>query len=308
MSKKSALLAAFFLALTSCLLPFEARGALSRPKIKIMTTVFPLWEFARAVAGERGEVSLLLPPGSDVHTWQPRVSDMKKLGSVDFLLFIGADLEPWLADILRSLSRPGLRTLEVSRGLALLAGNENLPRPDGHKMDPHIWLDFNLDQVLVDRIRKALSEIEPENAVYFEKSAASYIEKLQRLDAKYQDTLSHCLHKTFIFGGHSAFSYLARRYHLEQIAVYGLSPDAAPTPRQLIAVIEIAKKHKVKTIFFETSVSDKLARLIASQVGADTSLLNPGHNLTEEQRRSGVTFLDLMAKNLESLKHGLVCE
>jgi zinc transport system substrate-binding protein len=308
MSKKLALWAALFLALTGCLLSFEAQGALSRPRLKIMTTIFPLWEFARAVAGERGDVSLLLPPGSDVHTWQPRVSDMKKLGSVDFLLFIGADLEPWLADILRSLSRPGLRTLEVSRGLALLAGNEDHPRPDGHEMDPHIWLDFSLDQILVDRIQRALSEIEPENAAFFEKNAASYIEQLRRLDAQYQDTLSRCLHKTFIFGGHSAFSYLARRYHLEQIAVYGLSPDAAPTPRQIVAVIELAKKHRVKTIFFETSVSDKMARLIAAQVGADTSLLNPGHNLTEGQWRSGVTFLDLMAKNLESLKHGLVCE
>jgi zinc transport system substrate-binding protein len=175
-------------------------------------------------------------------------------------------------------------------------------------MDPHIWLDFGLDQVIVDRIQQRLSEIEPENAADFERAAASYKEKLQRLDAKYRDRLSRCRQKTFIFGGHSAFAYLARRYHLEQIPVYGLSPDAAPTPRQLVDVIGLARKHNIKTIFFETSVSDKLARLIAREVGADTSLLYPGHNLTKEQWRSGMTFLSLMEKNLESLRHGLVCE
>lgn len=309
MSKKWILLMVFGLTLAGRLFCCGDQKPLARPKIKIMTTVFPLLEFARAVAGDRGEVSLLLPPGAEVHTWQPRVSDIEKFAASDLLVFIGADLEPWLADILRSVSRPGLRTLEVTRGLALLSENDkNLSRPETHEMDPHIWLDLGLDQVIVDRIQQRLSEIEPENAADFERAAASYKEKLQRLDAGYRDGLSRCRQKTFIFGGHSAFAYLARRYHLEQIPVYGLSPDAAPTPRQLVAVIGLARKHNIKTIFFETSVSDKLARLIAREVGADTSLLYPGHNLTKEQWRSGMTFLYLMEKNLESLRHGLVCE
>jgi zinc transport system substrate-binding protein len=234
---------------------------------------------------------------------------MKKFAASDLLIFIGADLEPWLGDVLRSVSRPGLRALEVTHGLALLPGNDKSHSPpEAHQMDPHVWLDFGLDQVIIDQIQKRLSEIEPENTAYFERGAAAYKEKLQNLDAHYQDYLSRCRHKTFIFGGHSAFAYLARRYHLEQIPVYGLSPDAAPTPRQLIDIIVLAKKHDIKTIFFETSVSDKMARLIAREVGAETSLLYPGHNLTREQWRSGMTFLDLMAKNLESLKHGLACE
>jgi len=309
MSKKWIVLTVIGLTLAGWPLSFGVQKPSVRPKIKIMTTVFPILEFARAVAGERGEVSLLLPPGAEVHTWQPRVSDMEKFAASDLLVFIGADLEPWLADISRSVSRPGLRTLEVTRGLALLPGNDkSLPGPETHEMDPHIWLDFGLDQVIVDRVQKLLSEIEPENTAYFERGAASYKEKLQRLDAKYQDRLSRCRQKTFIFGGHSAFAYLARRYHLEQIPVYGLSPDAAPTPRQLVDVIGLARKHNIKTIFFETSVSDKLARLIAREVGAETSLLYPGHNLTKEQWRSGTTFLDLMEMNLESFRHGLACE
>lgn len=309
MAKKAILATVVSLASAGFLLAFGGEAGLARPKIKIMTTVFPLWEFARAVAGEKGDVSLLIPPGTDVHTWQPRVSDMEKFASSDLLIFIGADLEPWLADLLRSIPKPGFRTLEACRGLTLLPGGEIArAAPEDQHFDPHVWLDFGLDQTIIDRIETALSKIEPESASEFKRGAASYKARLEDLDAAYKKGLSRCVQRTFIFGGHSAFAYLARRYHLEQISVYGLSPDAAPTPRQLIEVMELAKKLKIKTIFFETAVSDKLARLIASEVGAGTSLLNPGHNLTKEQWRSGVTFLGLMGRNLESLRHGLICD
>jgi len=281
----------------------------SRPKIKILTTVFPLLEFAHEVTGDRGDVSLLLPPGADVHTWQPRVSDIGKFASLDLFIYIGQNLEPWVKDILKSAARPGLRVLEAGRDFTGLAPEPNGKNQasDEETVDPHIWLDFGLDQKLVDRICVLLKEIEPDNAADFERSAAVYNEKLRRLDEKYREAFKNCLYKSFILGGHSAFGYLARRYGLEQISVYGLSPDAAPTPKALAGIIDGAKKRNVKTIFFEPSVSDKLARLVASEIGADIRLLNPGHNLTKEQIASGVTFLDLMERNLESFKHGLAC-
>jgi zinc transport system substrate-binding protein len=284
----------------------QAQG---RPKIRIMTTVFPLLEFAREVAGERGEVTLLLPPGAEVHTWQPRVSDIKKFAALDVFIYIGQNLEPWAKDILDSAARPGLRTLEAGRGLPLLPADQG-ERSHGHggeTLDPHVWLDFGLDQILVDKIAALLKDIEPDNSAVFERAASACKQKLRLLDDQYRETFLGCAQKAFIFGGHAAFGYLARRYGLEQIAVYGLSPDAAPTPKDLAWIITEAKKRGIKTIFFEQSVSDKMARLIAKEIGADTRLLNPGHNLTKEQIEAGTTFIGLMRENLESFKHGLSC-
>jgi zinc transport system substrate-binding protein len=284
----------------------QAQG---RPKIRIMTTVFPLLEFAREVAGERGEVTLLLPPGAEVHTWQPRVSDIKKFAALDVFIYIGQNLEPWAKDILDSAARPGLRTLEAGRGLPLLPADQG-ERSHGHEgetLDPHVWLDFGLDQILVDKIAALLKDIEPDNSAVFERAASACKQKLRLLDDQYRETFLGCAQKAFIFGGHAAFGYLARRYGLEQIAVYGLSPDAAPTPKDLAWIITEAKKRGIKTIFFEQSVSDKMARLIAKEIGADTRLLNPGHNLTKEQIEAGTTFIGLMRENLESFKHGLSC-
>ncbi|UCC40846.1 MAG: zinc ABC transporter substrate-binding protein [Candidatus Aminicenantes bacterium] len=292
-------------------------------RIRIVTSIFPLLEFAEAVSGERGEVSLLLPPGAEIHTWQPRPSDIIRLSSADLFIYIGADLEPWLHDLLKSVNNPSLRVLEASQGILLIdeegivhygaeleaVGNLN----SGHEhergaRDPHIWLDFKNDQMIVDKIAAVLSELDPESSSIFEKNASFYKGRLQGLDQKFKDGLKDCDHETIILGGHAAFGYLARSYNLRQISVYGLSPDSRPTPKKLIEVMELAKKYGIKAIFFEVYVSGELAKVLAEEIGARTLVLNPGANLTKEQFKSGKTFFDIMEENLENLKDGLICK
>jgi zinc transport system substrate-binding protein len=288
-------------------------------KIKIVTSVFPLQEFAEAVAGERGEVSLLLPPGAEIHTWQPRASDIIRLSSADVFIYVGAALEPWLYDMMKSVKNPELGVLEASQGLSLLSEKVDQPKHGEKKntgkhnhehpvIDPHVWLDFENDQIIVDRIESLLSELIPEGRPVFKRNALLYKKKLQKLDQKYQEGLRYCLQRTFILGGHAAFGYLARRYHLNQIALYGLSPDSKPTSRKLAEIVDLTKEHQIKVIYFENYVSDELAKVMAKEVGAVTLVLSAGANISKEQLRSGMTFLEIMEKNLENLRHGLHCQ
>jgi zinc transport system substrate-binding protein len=310
---KSSLIVAF----AAILIMFQAPHLDSARKIRIVASVFPLMEFAQAVCGERGEVHLLVPPGAEIHTWQPRPSDIVRLSSADLFIFIGSSMEPWLQDILESVQNPDLRTLEASQGIPLIerdsAGSEHeVEHEDEHAhdaegVDPHIWLDFQNDQIIIDKIAVALSGLDPEGTSIFRKNAAVYKQRLRALDEKFRGSLQECTHKVFILGGHAAFGYMARRYGLRQISLYGLSPDSSPTPKRLVEIVELAKKHKIKVIFFEASVSDELARVLAKEVGARTLVLNPGANLTKEELKLGKTFFDIMEENLENLKDGLVC-
>lgn len=282
----------------------------SKPKIKIVTSVFPLMEFARAVAAERGDVSILLPPGAEVHTWQPRPSDILKLGAADLFVYIGEDLEPWAQSILKSLKNPSLRILEVSREMTMLIEDEAL-QGDKHKktgVDPHVWLDFGFDEIIVDKISEKLSETDPDSAEYFQFNASRCKEKLRALDHTFKEELAKCSQKNFVVGGHAAFGYLARRYNLHQQAVFGLSPDSRPKPKQLAETVRLAAKYKVKVIYFEKSIGDKLAKVIAKEIGAKTLILNPGANLSRAEIKAGVTFFDIMKANLENLKVGLSCK
>lgn len=276
-------------------------------KIRIVTTVFPLVEFARAVAGDRGDVSLVLPPGAEVHTWQPRISDMTRIAAADLFIYIGAGLEAWVGDLLRSAARPGLKTIESVRGVSLMTedASETHHAPEG--FDPHIWLDFEIDCMLIDKIRIALTEIDPANVTRYERNATAYRDQLRILDQDYRDGLKSCGQRAFFYGGHAAFGYLAKRYGLEQIPIYGPSPDAVPTPKELARIIDLARTMNISTVFFEPSLGDKMARLVAAPLRADVRPLNPGHNLTRTEIERGVGFFDLMRTNLENLKHGLGC-
>jgi len=299
----------FFLILV--IFGFQAQDLDAAKKIRVVTSVFPLLEFAGAVSGERGEVSLLLPPGAEIHTWQPRPSDIIRLSSADLFIYIGADLEPWLHDLLKSVRNPNLRVLEASRGIPLIDEEGIVHNAHEHEHgahDPHIWLDFKNDQRIVDKIAAVLSEMDPEGSSVFKRNAFIYKEKLQRLDQKFKDGLMDCVHRTIILAGHGAFGYLAQSYNLRQISLYGLSPDSRPTAKKLIEVVELAKKYRIKVIFFEIRVRDELAKVLAEEIGARTLVLNPGANLTKEQLKSGKTFFDIMEKNLENLKDGLDCK
>lgn len=297
-------------------------------KIKAIATVFPLMEFAQAVLGDRGEVTLLLPPGAEIHSWQPRPSDMRKLSQSDLFICIGADLEPWVDDILDSLNKRNLRIFRASEGMELIKGekhehehqheHEHLPeeqpeRDHEHEhehglLDPHIWLDFGLDQTIIDKLIKQISELLPEEAGYFKSNGENYKKRLRELDRRFEETLTGCKQKAFIMGGHAAFGYLAKRYRLQQISLYGLNPDSTPTPRELVEVVEVAKEHGIKVIYFEMYVSDELAKVIAREVGARTLVLSPAANLSQRQIQEGTTFFDIMNMNLKNLKDGLDCE
>jgi zinc transport system substrate-binding protein len=299
----------FFLILV--IFGFQTQNLDAAKKIRVVTSVFPLLEFAGAVSGERGEVSLLLPPGAEIHTWQPRPSDIIRLSSADLFIYIGADLEPWLHDLLKSVRNPSLRVLEASRGITLIDEEGIVHNAHEHEHgahDPHIWLDFKNDQRIVDKIAAVLSELDPEGSSVFKRNAFIYKEKLQKLDQKFKDGLKDCVHRTIILAGHAAFGYLARSYNLHQISLYGLSPDSRPTPKKLIKVVELAKKYRIKVIFFEIRMRDELAKVLAGEIGARILVLNPGVNLTKEQLKSGRTFFDIMEANLENLKDGLDCK
>ena len=278
-----------------------------------MATVFPLREFAAAVAGERGETELLLPPGAGVHTWQPRPGDIGRLAACDLLVYIGANLEPWLPGLLKALPGGKVRTLEVTAGLSLLEaaaddehGHNREGGPDKH-LDPHVWLDFDLDGRIVRKIADELSLIDPAGRPEFTANADRLAARLRELDVKFRDGLAACRGRDIVLAGHGAFGYLARRYGLVQTALYGLSPDAQPRPVDLVEAVELCRRKGVRTVFFENSVSPALSKTLAREIGGRVLVLHAGHNLTREQQDRGADFFALMEENLNSLRDGLGC-
>ncbi len=295
----------------ACAGPLTAEGP-AQAKLRVLATVFPLREFAAAVAGERAETDLLLPPGASVHTWQPRPGDIARLADCDLLLYIGSGLEPWLPNLLKAFPKGRIRALEAAAGLALALPHEegeghHAEEEEHHGLDPHVWLDFELDIRIVERLAAELARLDPAGAPEFAANAERLTARLKALDAEFRDGLSACRERTIVLAGHGAFGYLARRYGLEQTALYGLSPDAQPKPRDLMRAIDLCRARGIKTVFFENSVPRDLARTLARAIDGRVLVLHAGHNLTREQQAQGVGFFDLMKENLAALRAGLDC-
>jgi zinc transport system substrate-binding protein len=306
-------LSTFFILVAVWFFPFT----LHAENVSVITTIFPLKEFAQAVGGDRVKVTQLLPPGAEAHTWEPRPSDIIKLSRADVFLYIGSEMEPWVSGILKSIENPTLVIIEASQGLSLLRadhaealGEEH--HPDHETMrgrfDPHIWLNFDYDQKIVDKIVEALSKRDSDGSEYYRRNAEVYKAKLRDLDLRYRKALGTCESKKIILGSHAAFAYLAQQYRLTQVPLYGISPNADPTPKKMAEVITLAKKYRARAIYYEELVSDKLAKTIANEVGAKTLVLSTGENLTQKQIEAKVTFLALMEQNLENLTYGLTCK
>jgi zinc transport system substrate-binding protein len=279
-------------------------------KLRILTTVLPLGEFASSVVGDRGEADLLLPAGAGVHNWQPRPGDIVRLADCDLLLFIGSGLEPWLPSLLRAMPPGRPRTLETAAHLATLELGEDHGEGPGHGhggLDPHVWLDFELDARMVVRIADELGRIDPAGKEIFAANADRLADRLRALDAKFREGLAGCERRDLVLAGHSAFGYLARRYGLAQKALYGLSPDSQPRPKDVMAAVDFCREAGIRTVFFENSVPPDLSRTLAREIGGRVLVLHAGHNLTREQLDKGVGFFELMEENLASLRSGLGC-
>lgn len=268
----------------------------------VLATVLPLYEFAASLAGEKLTVELWLPPGSSPHYWQPRASDLRGLERADVLVYIGASLEPWVPDLLRSVKNQNLKVVSFE-DLAFLRDEE---KPE--EVDPHIWLDFSLDLQIIDRLASTFSQLRPELDAHFAAKAVAYKNKLIELDRLYQQTISSCKQRLLIIAGHAAFSYLARRYGLEQVSLEGINPEAEARPKQLSRVLEIIEKKKIKAIFFDAASRPRLPLQLFRRTELKFLPLYSGHNLGAQEKAGQKSFLDLMRENLERLKEGLGCE
>ena len=299
-------------------------------KVKVITTLFPLYDFARTIGQEQVEVSLLLPPGVEAHSFEPTPSDIVKISGADLFIYTGKFMEPWVDAVLKGVANPKLKVVDASVGIPLLTAaseahghepalepaetaargesQENGRRHSGHlDVDPHLWLDLGNAARMVDTIAAGFIAVDPAHRDLYARNAEEYQKKLAALDARFRNELSRCAKREFIQGGHFTFGYLAKRYNLTYIAALGFTPDSQPSPRQLIALSKQVREHGLNCIYYEELMEPRVAETLARETGATLLMLHGAHNVSKQELERGITFLAIMEQNLANLKVGLQC-
>jgi zinc transport system substrate-binding protein len=281
---KFILISVFALTVAGLAVGCRGSGDHSGSRETVVASFYPLAFAAEQVGGEAVSVENLTPPGAEPHDLEVSPSDVSKIKSADLVLLLGHGFQPQLEDA--AGSGPDVVALLDTPALDL--------HPDG---DPHVWLDPIRYLKIVERL----------GAVLRRPAAASrLLARLSKLDREYRRGLADCARRDIVTS-HEAFSYLAERYGLHQIAVTGLNPEAEPTPQALQETVDVVRASHATTVYFERLVSPRLAETVAREAGTKTAVLDPIEGLTDTERKQGADYFTVMRANLHALRTGLGC-
>lgn len=283
------------------------------PKIKIVTTLFPQYDFVNQVGKDAVEVNMLLKPGVESHTYEPTPSDIIDINKADIFLYTGDEMEPWVSKILDSLDNDVL-IVDLSKNITLDEvedhdhehEDEESDDDHVHSYDPHIWTNPLNAKVMVEDIKNALSEVDKANAMTFESNAKEYLASLDQLDQDIRNMVKEAKRDEVVFGGRFAFHYFFKEYGLDYVSAYdSCSAETEPSAKVIATIIDQVKEDETPVIFYEELANPKVAESIASATGAKTLLLHSCHNVSADEYKDGATYLSLMYQNLENLKEAL---
>ncbi len=336
----------------------DVENDVAQKKLKIVTTLFPQYDFAKQVGGDLVDVTLILPAGVEAHSYEPTPQDIVDIEQADLFIYTGEHMEPWAHKIIEGLDAKNVRVVDVSEGIELLASEhhshahedaheqgheekhshedeheedhdhgdkhedeheEDHDHGDKHEdeheekhehhhdgVDPHIWLNPMNAMIMVDNITYALCDVSSENSKTFIDNANEYKDQLAQLDTDFKDVFKNTTTHTIVSGGHFAFGYFVDYYGLEFVSPYkGFSPDAEPTPKEVISLIEFIKDNDIKAIYYEELVDPKVANTIANETDVQMYQLHAAHNISKDDKNKGVTYISIMRDNMENLKKGM---
>ncbi|MBD2625009.1 metal ABC transporter substrate-binding protein [Trichormus variabilis] len=274
------------------------------PKTKVVTTFLPVYLFTKAVAGDAADVEILVQPGTEIHEYQATPANVKAIATANVLVKNGLGLEEFLDDTIKNAQNTKLIEIDASKGIKAIKeispieeiGKEekdhNHEHADGN---PHVWLDPVLAKQQIVNIRDGLIAADAANKPTYEANAAAYIQELENLNNEFQQTLQQTPNCTFITF-HDAFSYVAKRYNLKQLAVVEI-PEDQLSPTDIQKVVNAVKKYKVKALFSEPGVDNKLFTSLSKDLNLTLRTLDS----LETGEANPQYYFKAMKSNLETL-------
>lgn len=291
----------------------EQRGSGGAGRIQVVASFYPVAEAAARVGGPRAEVTNLTPAGAEPHDIELTPSQVDRLEDADVVVYLGHGFQPAVEEIAERRQSGSVDLLDVL-GLDDPAGasgeggdgGHDHPAVDGDELDPHFWLNPRLMARAATAVSAALAGASPADAGLFEANAGRYREDLDALDREFAAGLKACDRKEIVTA-HAAFSYLAERYGLTQLAIAGLSPETEPDADRLARLTDQIAAKGITTVFYEELVAPTVAETLAREAGVATAVLNPIEGLTQDQIAAGKDYAAVMRDNLAALRAALGC-
>ncbi|CRF33732.1 ABC transporter substrate-binding protein [Brachyspira suanatina] len=258
----------------------------SSDKLKVYASIYPMYDFAKKICGDKADVYNMTSAGSEPHDFEITSKDMANLTKANLFIYNGGGMEHWVDTVKDSIKE--LKYIESSSNI------------DNEGLDPHFWLSPIKAKKQMENIKNALAEIDAANADYYNSNYNFYADRLDELDNHFRDVLLN-VQNTNLVVTHPAFGHFCKEYSLNQVAIARDEAD----PKAMSDTIAFIKNNNVKAIFYEDFSSSKLVDSIAKETGVKILTLNPIESLSEEYINAGEDYFSVMEENFISLTNGL---
>ena len=286
-------------------------------KLNVVSTVFPSYDFSRQIGEDKINLTLLIPPGGESHTYEPTPSDIIKIKNADVFLYTGGENDTWVKNVLDDVGSEHtavvammdcVETVEEEHveGMQVYEHEHEHGEDEEHEKDEHVWTS-PINAIKISRvIAETFAEKDKENAEFYKNNFLEYEKELKQLDSDIRNVVDNAQRHTLIFGDRFPLRYFADEYGLEYFAAFpGCSAESEPSAKTVSFLIDKVRQEKINVVFYLEFSNGKCAQTIAEESGAKTLLFHSCHNVTQDEMKRGETYISLMRKNLENLKIAL---
>ena len=286
--------------IASLALSAVAGPACAEGKLKVVTTFTVIADMAQNVAGDAAEVVSITRPGAEIHDYSPTPRDLVKAQDADLILWNGLFLERWFEQFFSNLRDVPDATISDGVVPIAISGGDYAGKPN-----PHAWMALDSAEIYVDNIRDALSKADPSNAETYAANAEAYKRQIAEVIGPLRATARALPPEhRWLVTSEGAFSYLARDFDLQEVYLWPINADAQGTPHQVRAVIDTVRAPNIPVVFSESTVSDKPARQVARETGAEYGGVLYVDSISEPDGPVP-TYLDLLRVTSETIVKGL---
>ena len=309
-----ALLCILFVSMTAISCSAETE---SREKLKGVATIFPQYDFLREIAGDKIELTMLLKPGAETHSYEPTPQDILSIQKSDLFVFVGGESDAWVRTILESAPS------ETRKDIALMeliepeeeTGHEHEDEHEHeythgenheHEYDEHVWTSPVNTMEIVSVLTDALCQLDEANADFYRENARNYLAELEQLDADFREVAESAERKHIVFGDRFPLTYFVLEYGLTYSAAFpGCASETEPSAATVAKLMTDIVKEHIPVVFYIELSNHQIADILAEQTGAKPMLFYTCHNVSADDFEAGKTYLDLMRINVDSLREAL---
>ena len=286
-------------------------------KLSIVTTIFPPYDFSRQLAGDLADVTMLIGPGEEAHTYEPTPQDIIRIQNADIFIYAGGESESWVNGILGSFDTKGMQIIdmmelcevveeEITEGMEAEEHEEETGGAEEKEYDEHVWTSISNAQVISQAIADALCTVDEGSAPVYRENCERYLSELSAVKKGISQTVKGGERRTVVFGDRFPARYFMDEFDLEYFAAFpGCAEQSEPSAGTVAFLIDKVNEENIPVVFKIELSNGKVADTIAESTGAKVLCFNTAHNVTMEQYLDGITYIDLMKQNDEALKEAL---